>query len=420
MYNAKLIIEHRIIVYFIKRGANVKYNKSILKKLFILLLILILQIMNLHLPAEKVWALELNGNSVIAYTSSNVEQIAYSPQDLNSILKSQLAQRETSFNIRYKADTANLKTIIETGIDGILKADDYLQSCMKSYQYSYNGYLNNVTINFSFDFLSTKVQEEYVNTQVTAILKEIIKVDMNSDQKEKVIHDYIVTHVSYDTTLSKFSAYEALKNGTTVCSGYAQLAYKMLTESGIETKIVVGTGYGEDHAWNLVKLSNAWYHLDCTWDDPLPDVLGRVRYNYFNLNDEQISKDHSFEKLDYPAATKVYSYKAPVFDDSEFMQFPKPVNSTVVTATKEWNINFNSGIDELSLKDKIFIFKLGTNIKFPIILQVSQDKKSVKIVHSTPFELGGSYTLYISKDVKGMYGDINSTTSVKMGFTISN
>lgn len=407
-------------MYFIKRGANVKYYKSILKKLCILLLVLVLETANSPLMSVKAYELQLNGNSIVSNNALVAEKIAYSAQDLNSILKDQLAQRETSFKIRYKADTTNLKTIIASGIQGILKADDYLESCIISYQCSYNGYENDVTVNFVFDFYTTKLQEDYVNSQVTAILKDIIKIGMNDDQKEKIIHDYIVTHVAYDTSISRFSAYEALKNGTTVCSGYSQLAYKMLNQAGIETKIVLGKGNGEDHAWNLVKLRDTWYHLDCTFDDPLPDIKGRALYNYYNLNDEKISKDHSFEKSDYPAAAKVYIYVSSIFDESEFVQFVKPINTTEVTSIKEWNINFNKGIDELSLKDKIFIFKQGTNIKFPITFQVSQDKKTVKIVHSTPFELGVKYTLYISKDIKGMYGDINTKTSVKMGFTILN
>ena len=67
----------------------------------------------------------------------------------------------------------------------------------------------------------------------------------------------------------------------------------------------------------------------------------------------------------------------------------------MVISTKEWNINFNNEIDELSLKDKIFICKQGTNSNFPIILQVSEDKKTVKIMHNTPFEIGGKlYLIY--------------------------
>ncbi|MBZ9622392.1 hypothetical protein G9F71_005955 [Clostridium sp. FP2] len=397
-----------------------KYHKNMLKKVCILLLILILETMNLHLMSVNASAIELNGNSVIAYNDSNVEKTAYSLQDLNSILKSQLAQRETSFNIIYKADTINLKTIIETDIDEILKADDYLESCIKSYQCSYKGYENDVTINFTFSFYTTKIQEDCVNLQVTEILKNIIKVSMNDDQKEKVIHDYIVAHVAYDTTLSRFSAYEALKNGTTVCSGYAQLAYKMLNEVGIETKIVLGKGNGEDHAWNLVKLNNIWYHLDCTWDDPVPDIKGRVLYNYFNLNDKKISENHIFEKSDYPVANQVYNARLPVFDEKQFVQWNKVDSNAVVMSTKEWNINFNKEIDELSLKDKVFICRQGENSNFPITLQLSEDKKTVKIIHNIPFELGKNYILYISKDMSGLYNYINLKTSLKMGFKISN
>ncbi|MCB2310186.1 transglutaminase domain-containing protein [Clostridium tagluense] len=397
-----------------------KYHKNMLKKVCILILILILETMNLHLMSVNASAIELNGNSVIAYNDSNVEKTAYSLQDLNSILKSQLAQRETSFNIIYKADTINLKTIIETDIDEILKADDYLESCIKSYQCSYKGYENDVTINFTFSFYTTKIQEDYVSLQVTEILKNIIKVSMNDDQKEKVIHDYIVAHVAYDTTLSRFSAYEALKNGTTVCSGYAQLAYKMLNEVGIETKIVLGKGNGEDHAWNLVKLNNIWYHLDCTWDDPVPDIKGRVLYNYFNLNDKKISENHIFEKSDYPVANQVYNARLPVFDEKQFVQWNKVDSNAVVMSTKEWNINFNKEIDELSLKDKVFICRQGENSNFPITLQLSEDKKTVKIIHNIPFELGKNYILYISKDMSGLYNYINLKTSLKMGFKISN
>jgi transglutaminase-like putative cysteine protease len=344
--------------------------------------------------------------------------VAYSAQDLNNILKLQLEQRRTSFVISYKADTYNLKSLIQTTIGEILKADDYLQSCTKSYGWKSEGYQNDVTINFDFNFYTTRIQEDYVDSEVTAILKEITKVSMNDHQKEKAIHDYIVTRITYDTTLKNYNAYEALKYGLTVCNGYAQLAYKMLKESGIETKIVVGTGNGENHAWNLVKLDNIWYHLDCTWDDPIPDVKGRILYNYFNLSDKEISKDHVFENLDYPVANQVYNNKTSIFDEKEFAQWTKVDSTTKIMPTKEWNINFNKEVDELSLRDKIFICRQGTNSNFPLILELSEDKKSVKIKHNTPFQLGQGYSLYISKDINGANEDINLKNSIRMDFTI--
>lgn len=401
-----------------RRGDNMKGYNQILKKIYVVVLVLALGAVSLPLTSLKSSALELNKKSVIAYSDSSDEKIAYSSQDLDNILKFQLQQRRTSFTINYKADTTNLKNTIETSLKGILNADDYLEASTKSYEWKYEGYKNNVTINFNFDFHTTRIQEDYVDAEVTAILKDIIKVSMNDHQKEKAVHDYIVANVAYDTTLEKYSAYEALKNGLTVCSGYAQLVYKMLNEAGVEARIVVGVANGESHAWNLVKLDNAWYHLDATWNDPVPDVKGRILYNYYNLDDKKISEDHNFEKLNYPEATKVYTNKAMMFDDKEFVQWNRDGSITKVNGAKEWNINFDKEVDELSLKDKIFICKQGTNFSFPIILQLSEDKRSVKIKHNIPFERGSNYTLYISKDIKGINTDAELKTSVKMDFTI--
>lgn len=316
-----------------------KRYKQVLKQIGILVLILVLETMSIPAISLKTSALELNNNLVIKYSALN-EKVAYSIKDLKDLLKVELYQRSTSFVIMYKADTTNLKSNIEASINEILKADDYLQASIPSYKWSFGGYQNNVTISFEFDYHTTKVQEDYVDSEVTAILKNTIKVSMNDHQKEKAIHDYIVANVAYDTTLQKFSAYEALKNGLTVCSGYAQLAYKMLNQSGIEAKIVVGTGNGESHAWNLVKLDGIWYHLDCTWDDPVPDVKGRILYNYFNLSDAQISKDHIFQKLDYPVANQVYYNKTSIFVESDFMQWTKASSTASVKPIKQWIIKF--------------------------------------------------------------------------------
>ena len=58
----------------------------------------------------------------------------------------------------------------------------------------------------------------------------------------------------------------------------------------------------EGHAWNLVKLDDEWFSLDVTWDDPVPDVEGRVKYGYFLINDEILGYTHMWEKDKYPKA----------------------------------------------------------------------------------------------------------------------
>lgn len=121
-------------------------------------------------------------------------------------------------------------------------------------------------------------------------------------RKEKRIHDYLVQHIEYgfsdkdDEASSKaYSSYGALVEKKAVCNGYAQ-AMKLLCDlTGVECEMISGTADGENHAWNLVKLDDSWYHVDATWDDPTPDDPARVFYHYFNVDDEFISGDHSWD-----------------------------------------------------------------------------------------------------------------------------
>jgi hypothetical protein len=69
--------------------------------------------------------------------------------------------------------------------------------------------------------------------------------------------------------------------------------------------MISGNGYRdgglESHAWNLVKIGGNYYHLDVTWNDPVVENgPERVLYTYFNLNDKEIQKDHSWETGAYP------------------------------------------------------------------------------------------------------------------------
>lgn len=230
--------------------------------------------------------------------------------ELEDIVRDNMINRITKFSVIYYGDTSSLEGDIYDVIGEVITGDDYLNYSYTGFGFNYSGYAGKVTINFSFAYLTTKSQEDFVDSKVTSILGEIIDSSMNSHKKEKAIHDYIVKNVEYDTSLERYSAYNALSEGKTVCQGYALLAYKMLTEAGVENKIVIGSaGSGSDsegHAWNLVKLDGKWYHLDCTWDDPVPDVKGRILYDYYNLTDSQISKDHNWDRLVYPSATTIY------------------------------------------------------------------------------------------------------------------
>jgi len=63
------------------------------------------------------------------------------------------------------------------------------------------------------------------------------------------------------------SAYGALVEGSTVCTGYAK-AYKALCDyMGLECIMINGTQDEVGHAWNMVMLEGVPYYVDCTYGD---------------------------------------------------------------------------------------------------------------------------------------------------------
>ncbi|PDY37427.1 S-layer protein [Bacillus wiedmannii] len=216
---------------------------------------------------------------------------------------------ETNITLPYKTKNSNQEEVMKTLFNAykeVASKNEYTNYNRSNVSYGISGSPGNYTFTLKITYRETKEQTEYVMKQAKAIVSSITQVGMDDHEKVKAIHDYVVKHISYDTSYKAYTAYEALVNRSAVCQGYALLTYQLLKEAGIENHFVVGTGDGQPHAWNLVKIENKWYHLDTTFDDPVPDEQGRVTYSYFNLSDEQIARNHEWNRGDYPQATTNY------------------------------------------------------------------------------------------------------------------
>ncbi|PFL17679.1 S-layer protein [Bacillus cereus] len=216
---------------------------------------------------------------------------------------------ETNITLPYKTKNSNTEEVMNTLFNAykeVASKNEYTNYNRSNVSYGLSGSPGNYTFTLKITYRESKEQTEYVMKQAKAIVSSIIQTGMDDHEKVKAIHDYVVKHVSYDTSYKAYTAYEALANRFAVCQGYTLLTYQLLKEAGIENHFVVGTGDGQPHAWNLVKIDNKWYHLDTTFDDPVPDVQGRVTYSYFNLSDEQIARNHEWNRGDYPQATTNY------------------------------------------------------------------------------------------------------------------
>ncbi|MDF2821224.1 MAG: copper amine oxidase-like protein [Clostridiales bacterium] len=142
---------------------------------------------------------------------------------------------------------------------------------------------------------------------VSKIIVDNITVDMTDYEKEKAIHDYIVLTYEYDYdnylngTLPEdsYTVWGLLKYKTGVCQAYAEAFNMFMNIMGIECHMISGVTNGEGHVWNIVKIDGEYYQVDATWNDPVPDTKDFVRYNYFNITDERMAIDHTWDTSKY-------------------------------------------------------------------------------------------------------------------------
>ncbi|OIK15715.1 hypothetical protein BIV60_08145 [Bacillus sp. MUM 116] len=86
-------------------------------------------------------------------------------------------------------------------------------------------------------------------------------------EKSKAIYKWVATHIAYNAPLVNatnppiYSALQTYKSRVVLCSGYADLNAALHRAAGIEAKVV----YGENHAWNEIKLNGKWQVEDPTY-----------------------------------------------------------------------------------------------------------------------------------------------------------
>lgn len=141
---------------------------------------------------------------------------------------------------------------------------------------------------------------------------------MNDEDLVVAAHDYIVTHCLYDTSaLSPFhkkaeytdSPYGVMVNGYGICSGYTSTFQLLMDALGVECISVSGEALDEEHAWNMVELDSKWYHVDCTWDDFVPDFETRMPFHmYLLVDDSTMNISHIWDKSSAPSADSMDKY----------------------------------------------------------------------------------------------------------------
>lgn len=121
---------------------------------------------------------------------------------------------------------------------------------------------------------------------------------MKDKEKELYIHDFLCENVKYDKLKKEYSheIIGALGNGVAVCEGIAKAVKVLCDAVNIPCIVALAENNPEKgikyrHAWNVIMLEQKYYHLDVTFDNSLSRD-GVIRYDYVNLSDAKIFRDH--------------------------------------------------------------------------------------------------------------------------------
>lgn len=165
--------------------------------------------------------------------------------------------------------------------------------------FKYRYYENSGNLIFLPEYLFEKAKIREHQKAMASRVEKLVRPakSMSELEKEKYVHDFICQNVRYDK-LKKSYSHEIigpLGQGVGVCEGIAKSVKVLLDALGVWNVIAIcgnnpEKGIKYRHTWNIVKIGGTYYHLDVTFDNSLGDE--EIRYDYFNLDDKNIFRDH--------------------------------------------------------------------------------------------------------------------------------
>lgn len=190
---------------------------------------------------------------------------------------------------------------------------------VSSFKYKYYQDSPNLIMMPEYLFEKSKIQEHQkaMKARVEKLARPAQK--FSEWEKEKYIHDFICENVRYDKLKKPYSheIIGPLGQGVGVCEGIAKSVKILCDALGIWCMIALcgnnpEKGIKYRHTWNVVRINGNYYHLDVTFDNSLSrekknedpaEMKEKIRYDYFNLDDRALFRDHEPLIAPAPACT---------------------------------------------------------------------------------------------------------------------
>ena len=182
------------------------------------------------------------------------------------------------------------------------------------YTYSKIGDVVSVELGLNMELENVPAMKSRIEAVADELMLDV-PADASAYEVAKAAYEKIIATTDYDVNASHNQNIQSVFLGkSSVCAGYARAYQYLLQRRGVPCAYVEGkiTTTGEDHAWNLVQIGDAFAYVDVTWGDPTysgetSDVpLDSIIYDYFCLTTAEITRDgHAFAN---PEAWPVCDY----------------------------------------------------------------------------------------------------------------
>ncbi|WFQ95213.1 MAG6410 family transglutaminase-related lipoprotein [Mycoplasma feriruminatoris] len=267
------------------------------------------------------------------------------------------------------------------------------------------------------------------NEEAKKVAKKLAEEWKNLPTLEKITkaYEWMTKEVMYDpgyktnSLLKDQTAYSALVEKCTVCTGYAKGFKMIMDELSIPCRVMEGQS-GRDagaarHAWNLIEVDGEWYHVDPTSDR----THDKATFNFFFNSNEDFSKKDSFERDLGIYGSRFRNYKNENFVHSKEDALTlidnkisdKDKNLTLELTSDNFT-NVNKAFEERNLEISKFNY-LETKLPFKKVKYFLQNKNSSTSVKNIKAKIKnetfsnndlGKYSLKVSFSSNDMPNDL--------------
>lgn len=210
---------------------------------------------------------------------------------------------------------ADMKEMLSNAVYSVLRDHPQLFMYSGAYTYEFSNTLSISSVVMEFKTIMSVNDAQEKQKEIDKVVNDLITkmTELDEYNKSKYIYTYLAQNTTYQESENAHNMYGCLVEGISVCEGYAEAYSYIMQKCGMDVAYISGTGKGELHAWNIIKIDNAWYHIDCTWGDPLIDIEDpeekrlHVDYSYLHLTTDSILINHTIDEFckNIPVCTSI-------------------------------------------------------------------------------------------------------------------